>query len=77
MRKIITLAIMAFIALTGQAQFAVDSDGLVNIHNPGSKPAYVNIEGNKFNLRALRTGTAIAQSPAMEAEIVYFISEST
>ena len=68
MKKIITLAITALITLSSQAQFAVDSTGLVNIHNPGSKPAYVNIEGNKFNLRALRTGTATLQSPAMEAQ---------
>ena len=68
MKKIITLTITALIALTGQAQLAVDSLGRVNIHNPNSKPAYVNIEGNEINLRALRTGTAYVQSPAMEAQ---------
>ena len=68
MKKIITFAITALIALTIQAQLAVDSLGRVNIHNPNSKPAYVNIEGNEINLRALRTGSAYVQSPAMEAQ---------
>jgi hypothetical protein len=40
MKKIITFAITALIALTIQAQLAVDSLGRVNIHNPNSKPAY-------------------------------------
>lgn len=67
MKKIITIAITTIFSLTIQAQFVVDSIGRVNIHNPNSKPAYVNIEGNEFNLRALRTGPATVQSPAMEA----------
>jgi hypothetical protein len=68
MKKIITLTLTALFALTSQAQLAVDITGRVNIHNPNSKPAYVNIEGNDFNLRALRTGSATVQSPAMEAQ---------
>ena len=67
MKKIFIITFLALSSSATYAQFVVDSLGRVNINNPQSKSAIVNIEGNGNNIRSVRNGTLYnGSNPVLE-----------
>jgi len=67
MKRFVVITFLALSSSATYAQFIVDSLGKVNINNPESKSAILNIEGNGNNVRGVRNGTLYSNSnPVLE-----------